>query len=113
MVLGEEPDRELVLGTVGQPWRLLGASGPPTPLGTMEEFIAFGRPGFAKIATNFLVEDGPTRQQCSRLRTETRVWVADRASRLRFGLYWLVIRPGSGLIRQEWLSRVRQRALDV
>ena len=108
VVLGEELGRELVVGTVGQPWRLLG--GASARVRTAEDFAAFDLPGFAKVATNFRVEESASRQGTSWLSTETRVWVPDTATRLRFAAYWVLIRAGSGLIRREWLRRTRERA---
>jgi hypothetical protein len=46
----------------------------------------------------------------TRLTTETRVACADAASRRRFRLYWLVVRPFSGLIRTAMLSAVAREA---
>jgi hypothetical protein len=109
LVLGEEPDRELVVGTVGQPWRL-GAGSMAVSVRTVEDFVAFRRPGFVKIATNFRVDDERANRGGSRFSTETRVSVPDRATHLRFALYWILIRPGSGLIRREWLRVIRQRS---
>ena len=37
------------------------------------------------------------------VRTETRVLCRDRRARRAFRLYWLAIRPFSGLIRRRWL----------
>jgi hypothetical protein len=106
MRLGEERDREIVLGLIAQPWRLFTGGGI-VQLPTVDDFIAFDRPGFAKAAINFFI-DGVS--QPVRVRTETRVWVADAATARRFGCYWVVIRPGSGLIRREWLREIAQRA---
>jgi hypothetical protein len=44
----------------------------------------------------------------SELRTETRVLVTDAASRRRFGRYWRLIRPGSALVRRNWLAAKRR-----
>ena len=96
-LIGEEPGREIVLGSVGQPWDLKGGE---TPRG---DFRTFGEPGFAKMAINFRV-DGRT------LSTETRVLATDEASRRRFRRYWLLIRPASGLIRRVWLRAIKRRA---
>ncbi len=108
-VLDYEGDRELVLGTVGKPWRLVGGVAPPR-VRSAEEFIAFSDPGWAKIATNFLFDEAGSRSGAIRLRTETRVWLADAATARRFAAYWVLIRPGSGLIRREWLRRIKERA---
>jgi len=56
-----------------------------------------------KVAFDFRLEGGE-------LSTETRVAGTDAHARRRFGLYWLAIRPGSGLIRREWLRAIERRA---
>lgn len=96
-VLADEPGRELVLGAVGQPWRLRGGNNPGG------DFATFNRPGYAKMAINWRLE-GTT------LSTETRVLATDAAARRKFRRYWLVIRPFSGLIRRVWLRAIRRRA---
>jgi hypothetical protein len=95
--LAEEPDRELVLAGIGQPWKLRRAQSPKA------EFREFAAPGFAKMALNFRFDGGV-------LSTETRVFLTDRASRRRFRAYWLVIRPFSGFTRRRWLRAVKRRA---
>jgi hypothetical protein len=97
VVLAEEPGRELVVGGIGQPWKLLGGRAPRA------DFARFDEPGFAKMAMNFRL-DGST------LWTETRVWLTDAPSRRRFLAYWLAVRPGSGLIRRSWLRAIKRRA---
>jgi hypothetical protein len=44
------------------------------------------------------------------LETETRIYLTDAAARRRFGAYWLMIRPFSGLIRRLWLRAAKRRA---
>lgn len=109
VILGEDVNRELVLGAIGRPWRLSG-SGQLPAIRSADEFAAFTTPGFAKIATNFRFEESASQSWPSRLSTETRVWLTDPASMRRFRGYWSLIRPGSGLIRREWLRRIKQRA---
>jgi hypothetical protein len=46
----------------------------------------------------------------SRVTTETRITATDVRTRARFGLYWLFIRAGSGLIRHDMLRAVARRA---
>lgn len=105
VLLGETPQREIVLGTVGIFWSLRG--GPSDTLASVHAFAAFVTPGYAKAALNFLVEplDGRTR-----LRTETRIAATDPPSRRRFGRYWRVIHPGSALMRRMWLRAIKRRA---
>lgn len=45
-----------------------------------------------------------------RVTTETRVFAGTDAARRRFAVYWRIIRPGSGIIRQSWLEAIKQRA---
>jgi hypothetical protein len=103
-VVAEDPPRELVLGVDGAFWRLRGdlrrvdaaSFRGPQPRGT------------ARAAWNFHVAqraDGT-----SALSTETRVRCADPASRWRFRAYWLIVRPGSGLIRRLMLRSIRRDA---
>jgi len=96
-VLADDPGRELVLGAVGQPWRLRGGDMPD------DDFTTFARAGYVKMAINWRL-DGAV------LSTETRVLATDPASRRAFRRYWLVIRPFSGLIRRVWLRAIRRRA---
>jgi hypothetical protein len=103
-LLGERSGEELVLGTVGRFWRARGEL-CATSLG---QFRAPLPSGTAKAAWNFevtILADGATE-----LSTETRVLCADVTTRRRFRAYWLLIRPFSGLIRQEILAAVRSSA---
>ncbi len=104
LLLAEEPDREIVVGTlVAAPrgWR-------PKRRSTPEDFKALREPGFAIAAMNFLVEDaGPG--ACT-VTTETRIYATDASARRRFARYWRVIYPGSALIRRMWLRAVKRRA---
>jgi hypothetical protein len=108
LVLAEEPDREIVLGTLAAAppgWR---PGGKPTPDGFRAFFGTTNHPGFAPAAMNFRIEDaGPA--TCT-LTTETRVYASDASTRRRFALYWRVIYPGSALIRRMWLRAIARRA---
>lgn len=103
--LAEEPGREVAVGGIGQMWRLAGGVTPT--LQNASEFLAFGEPGYAKVATNFSALPSG---DATELRTETRVLTTDPASRRAFGRYWRIIRPGSGLIRRSWLRAARRKA---
>jgi hypothetical protein len=72
------------------------------------EFAGFAEPGYAKAGFNFSVAPGPA-GGCV-LSTETRVLGTDPGARRRFRVYWTVVRPGSGLIRRDWLRAIRKRA---
>jgi hypothetical protein len=113
MLLAEEPQRELVFGTLV----IVPPEVARLPLGerlrlreslTPEVFQALSKPGYAKAVMNFqLVDEG---RGWTRLVTETRIFATDDAARRRFGAYWRVIYPGSALIRRMWLRAIRDRA---
>jgi hypothetical protein len=98
--LAEEPGEELVIAGIGRFWKL---SGGLRRVEGREHFTQFEEPGYAKVAFNFRLADGE-------LATETRIAATDAQARRRFGLYWLMVRPGSGLIRHEWLSAIAKQA---
>jgi hypothetical protein len=102
--LAEVPGREFVMGAVvmAPPGvRLASGSSPAS-------FKALNQEGFAKATMNFMVE--PQGPEWSLLRTETRVFATDPASRDVFARYWRVIAPGSAVIRLMWLRAIKVRA---
>jgi hypothetical protein len=101
VVLDDVPGEGMILGLTGQFWRLRGGGGDRPR--TVDEFLGYSRPDTCKAVIDFRV--GP-----ASLSTETRVHVADPLSRRRFGHYWRVIRPFSGLIRILLLRAARRRA---
>ena len=102
--LAEEPNREIVLGTLAAAPRGWRSKKNPAP----EDFKALRAPGFALAAMNFRIEDsGPG---AVLLTTETRVYATDTPTRRRFAAYWRVIYPGSALIRMMWLRAIKQRS---
>ena len=105
VALAEEPGRELVLGTVGRFWQ---ARPEHADIAGGAAFVAFATPGWAKAAMNFSVLDAAGGR--TRLSTETRIAVNYARARRRFAAYWLIVRPGSGLIRLLWLRAVKKRA---
>ncbi len=103
-LLEERPGEELLLGTVGRFWHARGELCATSPV----QFRAPAPAGTAKAAWNF--EVGIRADGATELRTETRVLCADVATRRRFRAYWMLIKPFSGLIRQEMLAAVRSAA---
>ncbi|HEX2710870.1 MAG TPA: hypothetical protein VHM88_01420 [Candidatus Acidoferrales bacterium] len=104
LLLAEEPEREIVLGTLVLAPARAQIKAQPTP----EDFKALGASGFVKATMNFrLAEVGA--DTCI-VTTETRVYATDASARRRFAAYWRVIYPGSALIRRMWLRAVKQRA---
>ncbi len=103
-LLAEKQNEEIVIGITGRFWR---------PTGNLSPFnrADFDRPvpsGMARGVWNFSLV-GKSNGQTT-LGTETRVICGDPASRRKFRLYWLLVRPFSGLIRLLMLRKVRKSA---
>lgn len=103
-ILGEKPDEEILLGLAGKFWTLGGCLQKIDA----ENFREFHAKGYAKAAWNFSLAE--TVKGEVRLETETRVQCLDEASLESFRFYWRIIRPFSGLIRQEMLRLIKQKA---
>lgn len=105
--LGRDGNREVAFGLAGRFWQ--------SDYGLVEvydanAFGALDASGIAKLVMNFSAEpQGPG----TLLTTRTRVLCGDTAVHRRFRLYWLLIRPASGLIRRRLLKRVHDAALQV
>ncbi len=106
-IVGEEVRRELVVGAIGQPWRLSG--GRSVAVAGGEDFAAFDQAGYAKMAANFRL-DPIAGGRAVQLSTETRVACTDAASARRSVSYWWLIRPASDAIRRSWLAAIKRRA---
>ena len=104
LLLAEEPEREIVVGTLVAAPAGARIKAHPTP----ELFKALDAPGFAKAAMNSRLEDAGA--DACMVTTETRVYATDAATRRRFAVYWRVIYPGSALIRRMWLRAIQRRA---
>src|SRR5882724_7263396 len=102
--LGENVGSEIALGLVGRFWMPSGGRLKLRP----DAFRDFAESGNAKVVWTFAVE--PLGTGTTRLVTETRVQCLDAASRRRFRVYWLVVRPFSGLIRHAMLGAVAREA---
>jgi len=107
LLLAEEPGAEIVFGQISRPWKVSTPTGG-TPALRPEEFAEFDAPGYAKIAFNIRVE--PYGRGRTLVTTETRTATTDLASRRRFGMYWRLIGPFSGLIRRLTLRLVKSDA---
>lgn len=102
--LDERPERELLIGLEGRFWR----PRPDLRATDTRRFREPLEPGLARAAWDFRLE--PLEAGATRLSTETRVHCADAATRRRFRPYWLLVRPGSGLIRRAMLAAIRRAA---
>lgn len=100
--LAENPGQELVLGIAGRFWRPTGNVSPFDK----DNFSGPVPQGLARAVWTFQVrQTGPGR---TILATETRVICGDAGSRAKFRIYWLFVRPFSGLIRRLMLNSVRR-----
>lgn len=106
-VLAERPGREMVVGTTGRFWALRERTNMESPA-DLDAFTTFARPGWAKAALTFRIEEHD--DASTLLVTETRVRCVDGLARRRFAAYWTLIRLFSGLIRREILTAVARRA---
>lgn len=106
VLLGARPPEEVLVGAIGCFWRLAGNE--PVAFGSPEEFLAFTKAGFAKAVVGFRLD--PEGGEIL-VTTETRFVATDDATRRLMRHYWRIIRPGSNLIRTEWLRAIRRRAL--
>jgi hypothetical protein len=103
VVLADEDD-DVLIGGVLAPWRLRGGH---HAIGSAAELQGFAAPGWVRVAMAFTVApDGAG----SRVATETRIVATDAIARRRFGRYWRVIGPFSGITRREMLAAIRRRA---
>lgn len=104
MLLNEKPNEEIVIGIVGQFWKLSGnIHRIPS-----EQFSSFNEKEFAKAAWNFFLRSvDPTTTELS---TETRVQCMDEKSWKKFRRYWFLIGPFSGIIRKEMLRVIKSNA---
>ena len=104
-VLGSDPGREIVVGLIGEFWKLRDAQS--VAVVSRQQFMAFDAPGYAVSTLSFHVE--PEREG-SRVTTITRVRTTDPASHRAFRRYWRAIGTGSALLRRTWLRAVKARA---
>lgn len=98
-LLAEDPPRSIVMGIEGPFWK-------PNCKVRRVDATSFREPvpnGVARGAWDFVVHEDGT------VTTETRVLCASD-SRWKFGIYWLFIRPFSGLIRRMILRSLRRAA---
>jgi hypothetical protein len=103
-VLQETPSREVIFGSVTQPWKadVVFRSLPANA------YAAFDSVGYVKIVVAFTVDSLGAAE--SEFITETRVLATDSLSRAKFRRYWAIFSPGILLIRSEAIKLVRRDA---
>ena len=104
VVLHERAGREIVFGSVTQPWQ----AEPVFRSIPADQFKDFSEPGYVKIAWTLRAD--PIDDQHSVFHTETRVCTTDKQARERFRKYWSFVAPGVELIRLAMLRPLKRAA---
>ena len=104
VLLGERPNREVVLGNVGRVWRTGEHPRPVTP----EEFADYNEPGVCKIAWSLWVEsiDDTHCWIC----TEARTTSTDEVARRAFRMYWTWVGPPAYFTKWLVLGMMKREA---
>jgi hypothetical protein len=106
-VLELDSFREGIAGLVGQFWKPSGN----IQTVTANEFCSFGRDGFLKATWNFRIIKG--QNGTNMVETETRIRCLGASAKRRFRIYWFLIKPFSGIIRNEMLKIIRDQAKQL
>ncbi|MFC1845827.1 hypothetical protein ACFLYM_00230 [Chloroflexota bacterium] len=112
VLLADSPNTELVFGLIvpgdiGRFWKHVDYMF--TTKTSIQEFLEFDQPDYAKVAANFLVGQ-PDARGLVKVSTESRIKALSPAAGKGFKAYWNAIYPGSWLIRKMWLSAIKRRA---
>ncbi len=98
--MAQERGREFIVGY----WK----SDRVKPIKSRMQFLHDTPGAIQKVAFSFRFRKlGPNQVEVD---TETRVLCIGRGERLRYSLYWLAIKPFSGLIRKEILKIIKREA---
>ena len=104
VLLGRDGDDALAYGLAGRFWE---PGYGLQPLADGQAFLDHAAPGSAKLLLGFVAQ---REGDMTRLTTLTRVACTDDDARRRLAVYWALIRPVSGLIRQRILADIRSAA---
>ncbi len=102
-VLVDDAPREVVVGAVGQVWRL---DIPFVHVADAAEFLAFQEPGFVKVA--WAIQLTPLGASATHVGLEVRVHATDERSWAKFRRYFHIIGPASRFIRRSMLRQLVQ-----
>lgn len=102
-VLLEDPPSSFAVGAIGKVWR---AEIPFVHVASGNEFAAFDRPDYVKVA--WAIRVVPLGEGVSRIELEVRVDATDDEAWKKFRRYFRVIGPASRFIRQSLLADLRK-----
>jgi hypothetical protein len=108
--LAEEENHELVIGGIGQFWKLWSGCFPI--ISNTQEFLSFNSPNYAKAAINFYLHQNHG-DDYVKVSTETRFYVLDQITLKKFARYWLLIHTYSAFSIRMWLRAIRHRLETV
>lgn len=101
----ESAPRRFTVVMVGKPWSPVPAS---VPVSSLAECRQFSAPGWLKYGMDWtLTELGDDR---TLVETTTQCEPTDRSARVKFSLYWALIRGFSGLVRRDMLGSIGRLA---
>jgi hypothetical protein len=105
--LADEPPDEFAFGVVGRFW------GGETVWETIDadRFVAFDRPGFAKIGCSISLRPYGTAHTL--VSYEARTQALDPESRAHVLRYWRVVRPGVAIVMRAFLHAVAKEVSDA
>jgi hypothetical protein len=105
-VLVSHRPKRLILAGMRKPWQ---PGGGPAAVGApdLKGLAAFEEKGWTKLVMEYRLDPHGT---STRLAMETRVWATDERTRRVFSWYWLLVRPGGGLLRRSMLKQVDRLA---
>ena len=105
--LADEPPDEFAFGVIGRFW------GGETVWETIDadHFVAFDRPGFAKIGCSISLRPYGTAHTL--VSYEARTQALDPESRAHFMRYWRVVRPGVAIVMRAFLHAVAEEVSDA
>jgi hypothetical protein len=104
-----DTNHEVVYGQAGRFWAPNERAAMISPR-TIDEFRRLSDPRCAVAAMSVRIEPDPSGHG-TRLFTETRVRCLGAPARRWFRLYWLLIRPFSGLLRRSMLRGIKAEAV--
>lgn len=104
-LLTENENKEIIFGFIGQFWNLFKPEKVSIP--DLNTFLEFHTEAYGKAAINFYFEPHGT---ATKLITETRIYLPDKASLRKFRFYWTIIYPFSYLMRQIILNNIKLSA---
>jgi hypothetical protein len=104
VLLGEDPPREIAFGAIGRFW-----AGETAWLDIdADDFAAFDKPGFARIACNFSLR--PYGRAATLVTYEVRTQATDCASSRAFLRYWKPLSPFIGVVMRSQLTVIAKEA---